>query len=80
MQVIYVLNTKNDEHESFVARLKATHVSEVDVILSDCSQKLSKCKEQLTVRSEKQLISLNDELSLTREARDKLQNEQVRGL
>lgn len=80
MQVIFVLNTKNDEHESFVARLRATHKSEVGRILVDCTQKLSKCKEQLTVNNEateNQLTSLNDQVLVAREGRQKLQNEQV---
>ena len=81
MQVIYVLNTKNDEHESFVSRLRATHESEVSRMLSDCTRKLNECKKQLTVKNEaneNKVISLNNQLSEAQEKRDRLQNEQVR--
>ena len=74
------MNTKNDEHENFVARLKATHEEDLDRILSDCTQKLQECKEKLSLekeRAEMMVVSLNESLSAAEKERDQLYKEQV---
>ena len=40
MQVIYALNTKNDEHEAAIATLKEAHEEEVQQILSETREKI----------------------------------------
>ena len=76
--MIYALNTRNDEHEHFVARLKATHQEDVDRILSDCSQKLQECKEKVSSEAETMVESLNESLLAMKKERDQLYKEQVR--
>lgn len=39
-QVIYALNTKNDEHEAAIATLKEAHEEEVQQILSETREKI----------------------------------------
>lgn len=40
LQVIYALNTKNDEHEAAIATLKEAHEEEVQQILSETREKI----------------------------------------
>ena len=78
--MIYALNTKNDEHEHFVARLKAAHEEDLDRILSDCTQKLQECKEKLSLEkegAEKMVVSLNESLAAVEKERNQLHEEQV---
>ena len=74
------MNTKNDEHESLVAKLKTTHKAELDRVLADSAQKLRDCKRKLMADNEASELKvgvLNDQLTLVQEEKDKLLNEQV---
>lgn len=78
--MIYVLNTKNDEHDHFVARLKATHEEDLDKILTDCTQKLEQCKQKLSLEkegAEKLVVSLKESLLAVEKERNQLHEEQV---
>ena len=78
--MIYTLNTKNDEHEQFVARLKATHSNDLDSILSQCSYKLQLCEEKLQVEREasgRKLVDLKDSFLAIEKQRNQLLEEQV---
>lgn len=80
MQVIYTLNTKNDEHEQFVARLKSTHGEDLDGILSDCTRKLQQCEGKLSIEkevAEKKAICLGESLVSMQKERNQLLEEQV---
>lgn len=44
LQVIYALNTKNDEHEAAIATLKEAHEEEVQQILSETREKILQVK------------------------------------
>ena len=79
-QVIYTLNTKNDEHEQYVARLKATHDQDIDGILSDCTHKLQQCEEKLHLEkeaSESKVAELRQSLVTAEEERRQLLQQQV---
>jgi len=43
--VIYALNTKNDEHEEFVQRLRSLHEAELQRLLADNSSQLERYQE-----------------------------------
>ena len=78
--MIYTLNTKNDENEQFVARLKATHEEDRDAILSDCMHKLQRCEDRLALDkdvAEKQIISLRESLLTVERERNSLHEDQV---
>ena len=80
MQVIYTLNTKNDENEHFIAELRATHDEDVKRILSDSTRKLQWCKEQFSLEKkakENKIISLEEVLEATEKERNQLEEEQV---
>lgn len=48
MQVIYALNTKNDEHESVIQALKDAHEEEIQQILADTREKILQYKSRVT--------------------------------
>ncbi len=80
--MIYVLNTKNDEHEHFLARLKATHEEDLDRILSDCTHKLEQCNIKLLLEkegAENMVAGLKESLLAVERERDQLHKEQVCG-
>jgi len=43
--VIYALNTKNDEHEEFVQRLRSLHEAELQRLLADNSSQLERYRD-----------------------------------
>uniref|UniRef100_A0A674P4K3 Family with sequence similarity 184 member A n=1 Tax=Takifugu rubripes TaxID=31033 RepID=A0A674P4K3_TAKRU len=47
-QVIYALNTKNDEHEAAIATLKEAHEEEVQQILSETREKILQYKTKIS--------------------------------
>uniref|UniRef100_A0A8C5DLZ3 Protein FAM184A/B N-terminal domain-containing protein n=1 Tax=Gouania willdenowi TaxID=441366 RepID=A0A8C5DLZ3_GOUWI len=47
-QVIYALNTKNDEHEAAIATLKEAHEEEVQQILSETREKILQYKSKIS--------------------------------
>lgn len=74
------MNTKNDENENFVARLKATHEADLDKILSDCTHKLQQCEERLSFEketAERMAVSLKESLVVTEKERDQFLEEHV---
>ena len=78
--MIYALNTKNDEHEHFVARLKAIHEEDLDKILTDCTQKLEQCKTKLSLEkegAEEMVVNLKESLVAVEKERNQLHEEQV---
>ncbi len=79
-QVIYALNTQNEEHEEFVAKLRSLHEAEVQRLLVDSTARLERCEEGFTKERETQIKRL-DELKASVEKvegeRDQLHNLQV---
>ena len=80
LQVIYALNTQNEEHEEFVAKLRSLHEAEVQRLLLDSTARLERCEEGFTKERESQL-KRTDELKASVEKvegeRDKLHDVQV---
>lgn len=79
--MIYTLNTKNDENEQFVARLKATHEQDLNKVLADCTNRLQLCREQLSAdckQAENKIASLTESLSAVEKERSDLIAERVR--
>ena len=80
LQVIYALNTQNEEHEEFVAKLRSLHEAEVQRLLLDSTARLERCEEGFTKERESQLKRI-DELKASVEKvegeRDKLHDVQV---
>uniref|UniRef100_A0A8B9KRC5 Family with sequence similarity 184 member A n=1 Tax=Astyanax mexicanus TaxID=7994 RepID=A0A8B9KRC5_ASTMX len=48
LQVIYALNTKNDEHEAAIQTLKEAHEEEVQQILSETREKIMQYKSKIS--------------------------------
>lgn len=48
MQVIYALNTKNDEHESAIQALKDAHEEEIQQILAETREKILQYKSRVS--------------------------------
>ena len=46
-QVIYTLNTKNDEHETIVSTLKEKHEDEIEKLLASSTSKLHEIKNKM---------------------------------
>nr|XP_020030296.1 protein FAM184A isoform X1 [Castor canadensis] len=73
-QVIYALNTKNDEHESAIQALKDAHEEEVQQILAETREKIlqykSKVTEELDLRRKIQVLeaSLEDHIKMKQQA------------
>lgn len=80
LQVIYALNTQNEEHEEFVAKLRSLHEAEVQRLLLDSTARLERCEEGFTKERETQIKRI-DELKASVEKvegeRDQLHNLQV---
>lgn len=80
LQVIYALNTQNEEHEEFVAKLRSLHEAEVQRLLTDSTARLERCEEGFTKERETQIKRI-DELKASVEKvegeRDQLHNVQV---
>ena len=79
-QVIYALNTQNEEHEEFVAKLRSLHEAEVQRLLLDSTSRLQRCEEGFSKERETQLKRI-DELKASVEIvegeRDQLHDVQV---
>uniref|UniRef100_H0WRA6 Family with sequence similarity 184 member A n=1 Tax=Otolemur garnettii TaxID=30611 RepID=H0WRA6_OTOGA len=74
MQVIYALNTKNDEHESAIQALKDAHEEEIQQILADTREKILQYKtrvtEELDLKRKIQVLeaSLEDHIKMKQQA------------
>lgn len=74
MQVIYALNTKNDEHESAIQALKDAHEEEIQQILAETREKIlqykSRVTEELDLRRKIQVLeaSLEDHIKTKQQA------------
>lgn len=78
--MIFTLNTKNDENEQLIARLKATHEEDLDRILSDCTHRLEQCKDKLSIdykQAEKKVTDLTQALAAMKKERNDLLQERV---
>ena len=60
LQVIYALNTQNEEHEEFVAKLRSLHEAEVQRLLSDSTARLERCEEGFTKERQIQLKRIDE--------------------
>ncbi|EHB15501.1 Protein FAM184A, partial [Heterocephalus glaber] len=73
-QVIYALNTKNDEHESAIQALKDAHEEEIQQILAETREKIlqykSKVTEELDLKRKIQVLeaSLEDHIKMKQQA------------
>ncbi len=79
--MIYSLNTKIDENDSFVASLRAIHETENRRVLEDSSTQLKRCEEVFERKQEstqRQLEKLSQALENIRGERDQLFDKQVR--
>ncbi|KFO24447.1 Protein FAM184A [Fukomys damarensis] len=74
MQVIYALNTKNDEHESAIQALKDAHEEEIQQILAETREKILQYKstvtEELDLKRKIQVLeaSLEDHIKMKQQA------------
>uniref|UniRef100_A0A2K6M7H4 Family with sequence similarity 184 member A n=1 Tax=Rhinopithecus bieti TaxID=61621 RepID=A0A2K6M7H4_RHIBE len=74
MQVIYALNTKNDEHESAIQALRDAHEEEIQQILAETRERIlqykSKVTEELDLRRKIQVLeaSLEDHIKMKQQA------------
>uniref|UniRef100_A0A8C4PL55 Family with sequence similarity 184 member A n=1 Tax=Equus asinus asinus TaxID=83772 RepID=A0A8C4PL55_EQUAS len=74
MQVIYALNTKNDEHESAIQALKDAHEEEIQQILAETREKIlqykSRVTEELDLKRKIQVLeaSLEDHIKMKQQA------------
>lgn len=74
VQVIYALNTKNDEHESAIQALKDAHEEEIQQILAETREKIlqykSKVTEELDLKRKIQVLeaSLEDHIKMKQQA------------
>ncbi|ELW48798.1 Protein FAM184A [Tupaia chinensis] len=73
-EVIYALNTKNDEHESAIQALKDAHEEEIQQILAETREKIlqykSKVTEELDLKRKIQVLeaSLEDHIKMKQQA------------
>jgi len=75
------LNTKNDEHEAVLSKLKEVHKEETDRVLADCAQKLADCRQKLAADNEAAELrahAMNEQLIFVQEEKDNLMKEQVK--
>lgn len=78
--MIYSLNTKVDENESFVDSLRSIHESENRRVLEDSTAQLKRCEEIFVKEKEsliRQLEKLSQALENMRGERDQLFDKQV---
>ncbi|KAH0622264.1 hypothetical protein JD844_024410 [Phrynosoma platyrhinos] len=74
MQVIYALNTKNDEHEAAIQALKDAHEEEIQQILAETREKIlqykSKVSEEMDLKRKIQVLeeSLEDHKKMKHQA------------
>ncbi|XP_022411079.1 protein FAM184A isoform X10 [Delphinapterus leucas] len=73
-EVIYALNTKNDEHESAIQALKDAHEEEIQQILAETREKIlqykSRVSEELDLKRKIQVLeaSLEDHIKMKQQA------------
>lgn len=79
-QVIYALNTQNEEHEEFVSKLRSLHEAEVQRLLVDSTARLQRCEDSFSKQTETQLKrieELNGSLEKVKGEKDHLYQVQV---
>ena len=79
-QVIYVLNTKNDENDDFVQSIRAQHKGEVLKLSSDWLSKLEHAQEEcrsLKEAGERRTQDVARELEVVKCERDNLKSSEV---
>lgn len=80
LQVIYNLNTKNDEHEEFVQRLRSLHEAEVQRLLADSGSRLERYQkdvEKMREAGERKEGQLRERVKEVEKERDHLMETQV---
>ena len=80
LQVIYNLNTKNDEHEEFVQRLRSLHEAEVQRLLADSASRLERYQkdvEKMREAGERREGQLRERMKEVEKERDRLTETQV---
>ena len=82
LQVIYALNTQNEQHDEFVAKLRSLHEAEFQRRVLDSTARLERCEESYSRERETQARRI-DELEASVEEvkgeRDQLHTAQVSG-
>ena len=81
LQVIYALNTKNDEHEEFVQKLRSLHEAELQRLLADNSSQLERYREGAEREREggdRRERQLRERMGVVERERDQLLEKQVR--
>ena len=64
-----------------MASLKATHREDLDALLSDCTNKLQRCEENMSLEKgalEKRVVSLKESVVTLEKERNQLLEEQVK--
>ena len=80
LQVIYNLNTKNDEHEEFVQRLRSLHEAEVQRLLADSASRLERYQkdvEKMREAEERREGQQRERMKEVERERDRLMETQV---
>ena len=78
--MIYALNTQNEDHEDFVAKLRSLHDGEIQRLLLDSSTKLQCCEESFFKEKDshmKRIEELRENVSKLEAERDRLHDVQV---
>ena len=81
LQVIYNLNTKNDEHEEFVQRVRSLHEAEVQRLLADSASRLERYQKEakeMKEAGERKEGQLRERMKEVEKERDHLMETQVR--
>ena len=54
------MNTQNEEHEDFIAKLRSLHEAEIQRLLQDSTLRLQQCEENLSKERETQLRRIEE--------------------
>ena len=79
--MIYNLNTKNDEHEEFVQRVRSLHEAEVQRLLADSTSRLERYQKEakeMREAGERREGQLRERMKEVDKERDRLMETQVR--
>ena len=79
--MIYNLNTKNDEHEEFVQRVRSLHEAEVQRLLADSASRLERYQKEakeMKEAGERREGQLRERMKEVDKERDRLMETQVR--
>ncbi len=79
--MVHLLNTKNDEHEAFVQKLRSLHETEIERVLKDSASRLQGSQEEATREreaGEKREEEVRSALREVVKERDQLLETQVR--